>query len=103
MHKLPYQQHHQHECLLYFLKNYHRHMWKTSLETIEQKTQIIPCLAGKSSVVVWGNGDVSSCEMLPAVGNMDKQGLRSVLQSEKFENQINVQYECHISFSLLYN
>ena len=47
-------------------------MWKTSIKTIEQKTQVIPCLAGQSSVVVWGNGDVSSCEMLPAIGNMDK-------------------------------
>ncbi len=101
----------QNSASAYFLKNYHRHMWKTSLETIEQKTQIIPCLAGKSSVVVWGNGDVSSCEMLPAIGNMDKQGLKSVLQSKKFENQIkdiknkkcHCTHNCAMLTSILFN
>ena len=95
----------------YFLKNYHRHMWKTSIKTIEQKTQVVPCLAGQSSVVVWGNGDVSSCEMLPAIGNMDKIGLKSVLESKNFKNQIadiknkkcHCTHNCAMLTSILFN
>jgi len=49
---------------------------------------VIPCLAGQYHAVVWGNGDVSSCEMLPAVGNIKDQDFAEVQASEKYRNQV---------------
>ena len=72
----------------FFLKNYHRYMWKTSLKTIEKKTQIVPCLSGQSSLVIWGNGDVSSCEMLKPIGNIRNNNITEILESNSFKNQV---------------
>lgn len=52
------------------LRNYHRMLWETSLETLRTGRQVVPCLAGVSHGVVMGNGDVLPCEMLPAIGNL---------------------------------
>ena len=83
--------------LSYFLKNYHRYLWKTSLETIEQKTQVVPCLAGKSSMVIWGEGNISSCEMLPSFGNIKNKNIKNLMLSEEYKNQIKSikNKECH--------
>ena len=79
------------------LRNYHRYMWKASIKTLKQKTQVVPCLAGQSHLVVWGNGDVSSCEMLPAVGNVAKDDLNEIVNGEKFKKQVKsiINKECH--------
>jgi|TARA_B110000483_G_C18160039_1_gene528959 MoaA/NifB/PqqE/SkfB family radical SAM enzyme len=81
----------------HILRNYHRYMWKVSLETLEKETQIVPCLAGKSNVVIWGNGDLSSCEMLPSVGNVTNNSVDEILSSEKFHQQLKSikNKECH--------
>ena len=39
-------------------------------KTVEAQDQVIPCLAGKLSAVVYANGDVSVCECLPPLGNL---------------------------------
>ncbi len=70
------------------LKHYHRYLWNLSLETIERRTQVIPCLAGQAHMVVLGNGDVSACEMLPAVGNLEHSGWKEILASGAFEAQV---------------
>lgn len=79
------------------LKNYHRYLWKLSMDTLKKETQVIPCLAGKSHLVVWGNGDVASCEMLPSVGNITKNSLGQITESEKFKKQVESikKKECH--------
>lgn len=69
------------------LRNYHRYLWNVSLETVRQETQVIPCLAGRAHMVVMGNGDVSSCEMLPAVGNIRDQSWNEILEGETFQRQ----------------
>jgi MoaA/NifB/PqqE/SkfB family radical SAM enzyme len=38
--------------------------------TIEKKTQVIPCRAGRLSVVVHANGDVGVCELHKPLGNL---------------------------------
>ena len=83
--------------LSYFLKNYHRYLWKTSLETIEQKTQIVPCLAGKSSMVIWGEGNISACEMLPSFGNIKNKSQKDLMISDEYKKQIKSikNKECH--------
>ena len=70
------------------LRNFHRYVWTTSLRILEEKRQVVPCLAGRTSVVVMGNGEVSSCEMLPPVGNVRHSSWRDIHSSEAFQDQL---------------
>jgi hypothetical protein len=70
------------------LRNYHRYLWKTSLQTIEQQTQVIPCLAGLAHQVVWGDGRVSPCEMLAPVGSLQTQTLKEITSSPAWQQQL---------------
>ncbi|MBX9635780.1 MAG: hypothetical protein K2X44_12425, partial [Magnetospirillum sp.] len=70
------------------LRNFHRYLWKVSLTTIEEKRQAIPCLAGQAHMVVMGDGGVSSCEMLPAVGNVAELSLAAIRRSAPFREQV---------------
>lgn len=71
----------------HILRNYHRYLWNLSLATLRRRRQVIPCLAGKAHMVVWGNGGVSSCEMLPVVGSIASQSWKDILSSEAFIQQ----------------
>ena len=72
----------------HLLRNYHRYLWNLSISTLEHKTQVIPCLAGQAHMVVWGDGQVSSCEMLPSVGNTNEQSWHQILQSDEYKKQL---------------
>ena len=73
----------------HFLRNFHRFLWKTSLQIIEEERQVIPCLGGQSHMVVFGNGDVSSCEMLEPVGNIQSQPWNDIINSDTFKRQVS--------------
>ncbi|MEW5852966.1 MAG: radical SAM protein [Myxococcota bacterium] len=79
------------------LRNYHRYLWSTSLRTLEQRTQVIPCLAGTAHAVVMGNGDVSSCEMLAPVGNVKEQAWQELWHGDAMDAQRKsiANKECH--------
>ncbi|MBF0382247.1 MAG: radical SAM protein [Magnetococcales bacterium] len=79
------------------LKNYHRFLWQTTLRTLEEKRQIIPCLGGSAHSVVWGDGRVSSCEMLEEVGNINETSFKEILQSDGYKNQLQFikDKKCH--------
>ncbi|MBY0585971.1 radical SAM protein [bacterium] len=70
------------------LRNYHKYLWNVSLKTIEQETQVIPCLAGQAHIVVMGDGSVSSCEMLPPVGNIKEKSFEEIRSSPEFKQQV---------------
>lgn len=70
------------------LRNYHKYLWNISLDTIKQHTQVIPCLAGTAHQVVMGNGDVSSCEMLPPVGNIKENSWDEIQGSSEMAEQL---------------
>lgn len=40
------------------------------VQTVAKQTQVVPCLAGKLSAVVYANGDVSVCEIHKPLGNL---------------------------------
>lgn len=69
------------------LRNYHRYLWNISLETIQTNRQVIPCLAGKAHAVIMGNGDVSSCELLPAVGNLNQTSWKEIWDGQAMQSQ----------------
>jgi MoaA/NifB/PqqE/SkfB family radical SAM enzyme len=79
------------------LRNYHRFLWNVSLDVLEQQTQVIPCYAGRSHMVVWADGNVSSCEMLGSVGNLKQERFRDVLAGEALRKQVRSirDKECH--------
>ena len=70
------------------LRNFHKYLWDISLKTLEKETQIIPCLAGKTQLTIDSDGSVSSCEMLPSVGNLHNKSLNEIRSSKEFIQQL---------------
>lgn len=81
----------------HILRNYHRYLWKVSLATVEQERQVIPCQAGKFHMVAWADGRVSSCEMLPEVGNLKTQSWTEIRNGGALKAQVAAieNGECH--------
>ncbi len=79
------------------LRNYHRFVWDVSLRILEEQRQTIPCLAGKTQLVVYGDGRVSSCEMLEPVGDLRIQSFAEIRDSQPFRAQVAdiVAGKCH--------
>lgn len=73
----------------HILRNYHRLLWNVSLRTIDEQRQVIPCLAGQAHMVMMGNGDVSSCEMLEPIGNVQTQSWAEITASQAFKRQVH--------------
>ncbi len=72
----------------HILRNYHKMLWNVSLQTIDKRRQVVPCLAGQAHMVMMGNGDVSSCEMLDSVGNVQNQSWREITAGSAFRQQV---------------
>jgi MoaA/NifB/PqqE/SkfB family radical SAM enzyme len=53
------------------------------VETLKQKRQVVPCLAGRQTVVVYANGDVSLCEIHKPIGNLRQKSFQEIWQSEE--------------------
>ena len=53
------------------------------LRTLTKQTQVIPCLAGRLSAVVYANGDVSVCEMHKPLGNLRRKSFWEIWNSEE--------------------
>jgi MoaA/NifB/PqqE/SkfB family radical SAM enzyme len=95
----------------FILRNYHRYLWNLSLKTLQQRTQVIPCLAGTAHKIVMGNGDVSSCEMLPPVGNINDKGWSEIMDGAAFKEQLQsikdkkcfCTHNCAMLDSILFN
>ncbi len=51
------------------------------IETLKEKRQIAPCSAGRLSVVVYANGDVSVCEMHKPIGNLRQKSFPEIWAS----------------------
>tara|TARA_B100000315_G_C14562749_1_gene581359 strand:- start:765 stop:1649 length:885 start_codon:yes stop_codon:yes gene_type:complete len=81
----------------HILRNYHKYLWNLSLQTIEKQCQVIPCLAGRAHMVVMGNGDVSSCEELKPVGNIQVKSWDEIIKSPTFKQQVQdiTDGKCH--------
>ncbi|MEZ5979696.1 MAG: radical SAM protein [Planctomycetota bacterium] len=69
-------------------RNYHRYLWDLSLRTIAEQRQVVPCLGGRAHAVVWGDGGVSSCEMLPVVGNVEEASFGEIVGSDAMRAQV---------------
>jgi len=68
------------------LRNYQRALYNFSLRVIKEGRQSPACLAGRRHLVVYANGDVSFCEMLPSFGNLRARPLSELLCSHEAES-----------------
>jgi hypothetical protein len=59
----------------------------TKVQTIKQKRQVVPCLAGRLTGVVYANGDVSTCETLEPLGNLRQASFPEIWQSERAQER----------------
>jgi len=50
----------------------------TKRESAKREQQVVPCLAGKLSAVVYSNGDVSACESHRPLGNLRDQSFGEI-------------------------
>jgi len=95
----------------HLLRNFHRFLWNTSLQTLEKQTQVIPCLSGQTQLVVWGDGKVGACEMLPAVGDLTQHDLPDIIASDAWKTQLqfiqdkkcHCTHNCAMLDSIFYN
>lgn len=51
--------------------------------TLQRRKQVVPCLAGRLTGVVYANGDVSVCEQHPPIGNLRERPFPEIWQSEE--------------------
>lgn len=67
--------------------------WKT----LTEERQVIPCLAGKLSAVIYANGDVSVCELHPPLGNLRRNSFWEIWNSgeAKRVRAAIARKECH--------
>ena len=92
-------------------KNYQAIKRDICNSTIEQKKQIIPCLAGQAHVVIYVNGCVAPCELLPAIGSIREKPLKNILTSQEWKKAINdikskkcyCTHDCNMIENVLYN
>lgn len=55
------------------------------LRTLRERTQAVPCRAGRLSAVVYANGDVSVCELHEPLGNLRERSFREIWESRRAE------------------
>ena len=53
------------------------------VQTLKQKRQVVPCKAGRLSVVVYANGDVSLCEIHKPIGNLRQKPFQEIWGSDE--------------------
>jgi MoaA/NifB/PqqE/SkfB family radical SAM enzyme len=53
------------------------------VETVKQQRQVIPCMAGKISGVVYANGDVGVCEIHKPIGNLRQKSFPEIWKSDE--------------------
>ena len=53
------------------------------VETVKQQRQVVPCMAGKISAVVYANGDVGVCEIHKPIGNLRQKSFPEIWKSDE--------------------
>jgi MoaA/NifB/PqqE/SkfB family radical SAM enzyme len=60
----------------YLATNYQRYLWNISLKTLERHECFVPCQAPRCHKVIYPDGAVGMCELMPPVGNILTEPLR---------------------------
>ncbi|MGH7753129.1 MAG: SPASM domain-containing protein, partial [Gemmatimonadales bacterium] len=64
---------------------------------LEEQTQVVPCLGGQIHLVVYANGEVAPCEILPSVGSIRKTPLHDIVSGPAWAKAVAGirRKECH--------
>ncbi len=67
------------------------------VKTVKEGRQVVPCSAGRMSVVVYSNGDVSACEMHKPIGNLRQKPFEEIWASQEFRSlrESIARKDCH--------
>ncbi len=92
-------------------RNYQVYKKDVVSKILREKRQIIPCLAGRFHLVVWPEGDVSPCELLPPIGNIREENLEELLNGPKMKKAISsirsgncfCTHDCNMVENVLFN
>jgi MoaA/NifB/PqqE/SkfB family radical SAM enzyme len=92
-------------------RNYQAYKRDLTLRTLREKRQVIPCLAGVSHLVVWSEGSVSPCELLPAVGKLREKDLGELLNGPDMKRAVSCiakgecfcTHDCNMIENILFN
>jgi len=84
-------------------------IFAAQIKILEEKKQIVPCEAGRVMAVVYEDGAVGHCELLPAVGSLKKRNFNQIWQSKKaktlrekiIEKKCFCTHECNLFPSLI--
>lgn len=60
---------------------------KTQMDVLRNKKWCFDCLAGQIISVVYSNGDLALCELLPPIENLKKKGFKELWNSKKAKKQ----------------
>lgn len=80
-------------------------------QIVEQKTQVIPCFGGQVHAVVYSDGRVAPCELLPAVGSLRETPLREILEGSGWQEAVarirakecHCTHDCNMVENVLFN
>ncbi len=92
-------------------RNYQSIKREIANEILDKKTQVIPCLGGQVHLVVYADGNVAPCELLPAVGSLRKRSFDSILKSQEWADAVDrikakecfCTHDCNMVENILYN
>lgn len=95
----------------FIARNYHEYMFDLSLRILKEKEQLVPCLAGLASLVIYADGEVAPCELLPSVGNIRQEGLANILSGRSFQHAVDTirqkkcycTHNCNMTENILFN
>jgi MoaA/NifB/PqqE/SkfB family radical SAM enzyme len=59
-------------------KRYQRYLWQVSMKTLEENRCIVPCQAPWLHRVVYADGSLAMCELMPVSGNLLEQSLNGL-------------------------
>ncbi len=74
-----------------------RQVLKEVIKLLEKKNKNLPCLAGRTEIVVYPEGNVGICEMLKPVGNLKETNYDLVKFYEKYKDKFQSPKKCSCS------
>ncbi len=92
-------------------KNYQSIKREIANKIIEEKTQTIPCFGGRVHLVVYADGRVAPCELLPHVGSIRATPIREIVEGlgwkqavERIQRkQCHCTHDCNMMENILFN
>jgi len=92
-------------------RNYQSLKREISKDILATEYQVIHCYGGQVHLVIYPDGQVAPCEMLPPVGSIRKKPLDAILESEDWkravgdivDRQCHCTHDCNMMENILFN